>query len=73
MVKIKDFCVGCTSVGLPCRGRGCSNRNVEVTYCDHCGREIAEGDYNECDGEDLCGDCFEELYGEEDEADELYG
>ena len=59
MKKIEDECVGCTSVGLPCLGIGCPNRNVVRFYCDECGNEEKLYCY---DGEELCKDCLLEKF-----------
>ena len=50
-------CVGCTSMGLPCIGASCPNRNVLRFYCDCCG---SENDLYEFDGEELCEGCIQE-------------
>lgn len=55
MKRIENECVGCTEMGLPCRGSACPNRNVERFYCDEC-KEEAELYYY--DGEELCIDCI---------------
>jgi hypothetical protein len=60
MIRIEDNCVGCTSIGLPCRGRYCPNRHQEVHYCDHCDKELTNHKIYEVDGEELCQSCAEE-------------
>lgn len=30
MIKYKNNCVGCTSIGLPCMGDACSNKNIRI-------------------------------------------
>ncbi len=55
MVRYEDECVGCTSMGLPCLGNSCPNRNVPHFYCDGCGDETT---LYEFDGEQLCIDCI---------------
>lgn len=60
MISVENECVGCTSMGLPCLGAACPNRNVTRYYCDKCGEEIMEEDYYE---EELCPDCFYLEYG----------
>ena len=59
MVKYENYCVGCTSMGLPCMGSTCPNRNVPVYYCDKCNEEVEE--VHEVDGEELCEDCLKEV------------
>ena len=56
MIKYEDECVDCKSMGLPCYGTACPNRNVPHFYCDECGDE---GDIYEFDGEELCIYCIE--------------
>lgn len=72
MMCIENECVGCSSLGLPCLGSGCPNRNVVRFYCDNCGTEIDPGflrdEPEEYDGQHYCEDCLVELgYIEEDE------
>ena len=57
MKRIEDHCVNC---GLPCLGGTCSNRNVEVYYCDECDDEITE--VYEVDDEELCEDCLKKMF-----------
>lgn len=56
MIRIENFCVDCTSIGLHCLGESCPNMHVEVHYCDKCGIQLDE--IYECDGEELCADCL---------------
>lgn len=63
MIQYEDECVGCKSMGLPCYGDACPNRNVPHIYCDKCGEEIDEDEWYEDDEyEDLCEDCLKEKY-----------
>lgn len=55
MKSINSECVGCSSIGLPCFGSSCPNRNVVRYYCDICGAEDKLYHY---DGEELCIDCL---------------
>lgn len=64
MIKYEDRCVQCTTVGLPCLGNACSNKNVPVLYCDRCEDEIEDEGY-EVDGEDLCEYCLKEMFRKE--------
>ena len=57
MVKIENHCVDC---GLPCLGKACPNREVEVHYCDKCGEELE--DIFEVDGEELCEECLKDMF-----------
>ncbi len=56
MIKYEDECVGCSSMGLPCYGTSCINRNVPHFYCDECGDE---NELYEFDGQELCINCIE--------------
>jgi DNA-directed RNA polymerase subunit RPC12/RpoP len=54
-----ETCVGCTSMGLPCRGRSCSNYNGTFEYtCDECEKEYNPEELYDVDGEMLCADCL---------------
>jgi len=54
-----ETCVGCTSMGLPCRGRSCSNHNGAYEYtCDECEKEYDPEELYDVDGEMLCEDCL---------------
>lgn len=65
MVKIENHCCDCAVPGYPCLGNICPNRRVEVHYCDKCGSELSKI-YGE-DDEELCEDCYNEQYGEDDD------
>lgn len=57
MIEKENFCVGCTGMGLPCRGSSCENyRDQIIVSCDNCGesdRKIYQ------DGNDqLCAYCL---------------
>ena len=70
MIKYEDHCCDCAAGGYPCRGAFCPMRRVEVHYCDKCGEAIPDDDVHEVDGQDLCEECYGELYWEgEDDAD----
>lgn len=71
MIRIENHCCGCASPGYPCLGSDCSNRHVEVHYCDKCGYVI-EGDVNisEINGDELCDDCFAKETEETEETEE---
>ena len=60
MKKIENHCCNCAVPGYPCRGSACPNRNVEVYYCDKCGRELE--DIYDVDGEELCEECLKEMF-----------
>ena len=66
MVRIENHCCGCAVPGYPCIGNSCPNRRVEVHYCDKCGSELTEK-ICEADGKELCEDCYNEQYGEDDD------
>ena len=58
-----ETCVGCTSMGLPCRGRSCSNYNGAYEYtCDECEKEYEPEELYDVDGEMLCADCLLNRY-----------
>ena len=61
MIVNENHCCDCAVPGYPCLGSSCPNRNVQVYYCDECGREI-DGDVYEVDGEELCEDCLKEMF-----------
>lgn len=52
---------GCNYICETCMGSGCPNKNVEVYYCDKCGKEI-DGDVYEVDGDDVCEMCLHEKF-----------
>lgn len=56
MVKIKNECVGCKSLGIPCMGNDCMYRNVKRYYCDKCGNEVNE--LHDYDDMQLCDECL---------------
>ena len=60
MKRIENHCVGCTDLGMHCLGSACSNRKVEVYYCDKCGDEL-DAVY-EVDGEELCEFCLKDKF-----------
>lgn len=39
MIYYENECVGCSSLGLPCYGATCPNRNVPHIQCDKCHTE----------------------------------
>lgn len=61
MVKTENRCCGCPPE-MGCLGSSCSNRNVEVIYCDKCGEELDSDNVYEFDGEDLCADCLLDMF-----------
>ena len=62
MIRYENHCVGCRSMGLPCLGASCSNKNVPVYYCDTCGEELNPDEMYEVDDEDLCEECLKERF-----------
>jgi len=56
MKKVFNECVGCTDMGLPCRGSSCPNRAATRYYCDKCRQEAEELFY--FDSRELCLDCI---------------
>ena len=62
MVRMVSRCIGCSSMGLPCLGRGCPNYEVPEYVCDKCGYEIDSDIYTDEEYEHLCEDCLLELH-----------
>ena len=56
MKRIEDECVGCSSIGIPCFGISCPNKNVVRYYCDRCKDE--EYPLYHYDGEEICAKCL---------------
>lgn len=56
MIKSEDECVGCSSLGLPCLGSACPNRNVIRFYCNKC--ECEDEILYIKDGDHLCKECL---------------
>lgn len=63
MIEYRDECVGCPKE-MGCVGSYCPYLNVPHKYCDRCGEEIVRNEYSSIDYDDLCKDCYTELYGE---------
>lgn len=59
MIEVTNECVGCP-VELACLGDACPYMNVTRYYCDKCEEEIEDEDYYK---EELCPDCYYEMYG----------
>lgn len=58
-----DTCVGCTSMGLPCRGRACSNYFGSFEYtCDECKGDYEPEELYDVDGRMLCAECVLNQY-----------
>ena len=55
MKRVENECVGCKSLGLPCLGDSCPNRNVAHFYCDRCEAETMPYYYY---GEEICEECL---------------
>lgn len=76
MVRFIKDCVGCTDIGLPCMGQGCTQGYMEMT-CDCCGRDadilyLVDSIVN---GGEYCKDCALETLEkmeEDEENDEAY-
>lgn len=58
MTKEIDNCVGCTSMGLPCKGSSCSKRRRKIRCCDNC--ELEETLYH-FDGGEYCINCIKKM------------
>lgn len=65
--RVENHCCDCAVPGYPCQGRLCPRRRVTVHYCDRCGEEIER--VYELDGEELCEECRDELYGDEEDEE----
>lgn len=57
MLKLENWCVGCPPE-KGCLGKGCPYVDVPVYYCDTCNND---GATYECEGEDICEYCLDEL------------
>lgn len=66
MIRVEDDCVGCD---LPCIGKRCPYSSVKHLYCDYCNREVDT--LYVVDGEELCADCVEDLFSDEQVKDSL--
>lgn len=56
MIEKENFCVGCTSMGLPCRGSACENYEDQIVVsCDECG--LGDKIYQDGD-QQLCAYCL---------------
>ncbi len=63
MVELIDMCVGCTDMGLHCRGLACPYHDpVYVFYCDECGAEMKN--FDDLEGRHICDNCLEKEEGE---------
>lgn len=58
-----ETCVGCTSMGLHCRGHACPNYDGIFEYtCDKCKEGFDPEDLYDVDGEMLCAECVLNQY-----------
>lgn len=57
--EIRNDCVGCTALGLPCR-HCYMGRDYRVLICDKCGTEVDMLYIIDNDSEELCGECAKE-------------
>lgn len=62
MVRIENHCCDCATAAYPCRGKFCPLRRVEVHYCDNCGAELEEHEWDDY-GKELCEVCLEKIDG----------
>lgn len=65
MRAIENRCRGCASPAYPCTAPYCDFFRYEAIYCDKCNVEAE--DYEEVDGKHYCKDCFEEIFGGDEE------
>lgn len=57
--KMVSYCVGCTGMGLYCRGRSCKNYGYQPEYtCDRCGGVCDPECLYDVDGEMVCKGCL---------------
>lgn len=59
---IDNECVNCTSMGLPCMGSSCQNRNITRYYCDNCNEEFEAENLYKYKNKELCAKCILENY-----------
>lgn len=64
MVRFIKECVGCTDIGLPCMGYGCTQGYMEIK-CDWCDCDADE--LYKYYGDEICRDC---LLGDLDKQEE---
>lgn len=57
---VHNECVGCSTLGLPCLGASCSNREViHIRYCcDDCNEVFEPHQLYDVDGEEVCLSCL---------------
>lgn len=59
MKRMVSYCVGCTSLGLYCKGDGCPyHKPVPEYLCDECEEELYPSELYVYDGKELCGNCL---------------
>lgn len=60
MKRTVNNCVDCTSMGMPCLGDACSNRNAVQYSCDECKEEYPPEELFDFDlkGTELCAKCL---------------
>lgn len=59
MKKMVSYCVGCTSMGLYCKGAGCPNYKPVPEYsCDECGEDLDPSELYDYEGKMVCKDCL---------------
>lgn len=61
----ENMCVGCPTYCI-----NCGRKHAIVIVCDRCGDEIWEEENHEVDDLDICPDCYEKYYKDEEEEDE---
>lgn len=69
MINYEDTCVGCTGMGLHCKGATCPHYKPEmVVTCDECGYDIDEKAYKD-GNKHLCLQCLIKKHREDFLAD----
>lgn len=58
MIVYENECLGCTSMGMHCKGKSCPYREVPHYYCDECGECLDDIYIYDYQGEELCEECL---------------
>lgn len=67
MTYEQNDCCDCAVPAYPCRGNTCPLRHVIYYRCDWCGAdELGEDDIVDVDGEDVCKECYEKEFPNEE-------
>lgn len=55
MKYVDNNCINCPSMGMPCMGDICNNKETVIFKCDNCG--VSDTLYK-FEGQELCIDCI---------------